>query len=303
LPQTHTESVAATCRSAEPFDKLKALSLSKGSPHAATLPACPSGFFYRLMNKYGLSSQAGYKTGEKGIRPGRPTLVLIHGAGGSGQTFLHQLRRLDRTMNVLALDLPGHGATPGPGRDTISSYANWVEELLSSFPIESYFLGGHSMGGAICQELAWRSSLPLKGLVLISTGEELIVSPKILEGLLTEPDQTLTLINQWCFPKNTDPLLIRQSVELMKQTPIPVITNDFIACNRFNRSENISTITLPTLILVGEKDKMTPPAFSQSLNQKINSSRLVVVPGAGHLVMLENPREVNQAIEDFVTER
>jgi pimeloyl-ACP methyl ester carboxylesterase len=254
------------------------------------------------MNENILPSNIGFKIGEQGILPDRPTLILLHGAGGSSQTFLHQFRRLDLTMNVLALDLPGHGGTSGPGRDTIGSYANWVEEVLSSFPIESYFLGGHSMGGAICQELAWRSSLPLKGLILIATGEELNVSPKILEGLLTEPDQTLTLINQWCFPKDTDPLLIRQSVELMKQTPIPVITNDFIACNRFNRSENIATITLPTLILVGEKDKMTPPAFSQSLNKKIPSSRLVVVPGAGHLVMLEKPGEVNRAIETFITE-
>jgi len=254
------------------------------------------------MNENILPSNVGFKIGEQGILPDRATLVLVHGAGGSSPTFLHQVRALDRSLNILALDLPGHGNTPGPGLDTISAYANWVEQALSNSTIPSYFLGGHSMGGAICQELAWRSSLPLKGLILISTGEELNVSPQILEGLLTKPDQTLTLINQWCFPKNTDPLLIQQSVELMKQTPIPIITNDFIACNRFNRSENISTITPPTLIIVGEEDQMTPPAFSQGLNKKIFSSRLVVVPGAGHLVMLEKPREVNQAIEAFVTE-
>lgn len=255
------------------------------------------------MNENILPSNVGFKIGEQGVLPDRPTLILIHGAGGSSQTFLHQLRHLDRTMNVLALDLPGHGGTPGPGRDSISAYANWLEQAFSNFTIPSYFLGGHSMGGAIGQELALRSSLPLKGLILLSTGEELNVSPKILDGLLTEPNQTLALINQWCFPKKTAPLLIQQSLQLLKQTPIPIITNDFIACNRFDRSENISTITLPTLIIVGQEDKMTPPAFSQSLNQKIFSSRLVLVPGAGHLVMLEKPREVNQAIEDFVTER
>jgi len=255
------------------------------------------------MNHYGLPADTGYRSGEKGILPERPTLILLHGAGSSSQTFLHQVRALDRSLNILALDLPGHGNTPGPGLDTISAYAHWVEQALSLSTIPSFFLGGHSMGGAICQELAWRSSLPLKGLILISTGEELNVSPKILEGLLTEPDQTLMLINQWCFPKDTDPLLIQQSVALLKQTPIPVIVNDFIACNRFDRSENISTLTLPALIIVGEEDKMTPPAFSQSLNKKIFSSRLVVVPGAGHLVMLEKPREVNQAIEAFVIER
>jgi pimeloyl-ACP methyl ester carboxylesterase len=254
------------------------------------------------MNNNILPSNVGFKIGEQGILPDRPTLVLVHGAGSSSQTFLHQVRALDRSLNILALDLPGHGNTPGPGLDTISGYANWVERALSGITIPPYFLGGHSMGGAIAQELALRSSLPLKGLILISTGEKLNVSAKFLEGLLTDPDQTLALINRWCFPKNTDPLLIQQSVQLMKQTPIPVITSDFIACNRFDRSENISTIALPTLIIVGEEDKMTPPAFSQSLNQKVFSSRLVVVSGTGHMVMLEKPREVNQVIEGFVTE-
>jgi pimeloyl-ACP methyl ester carboxylesterase len=254
------------------------------------------------MNRFGLPPDVGYQTGEKGIQPDRATLVLLHGAGGSAQTFFHQSRQLDRSMNVLALDLPGHGQTPGPGRDTISGYADWVEEALSSFSIESFCLGGHSMGGAICQELAWRSSLPVEGLILISTGAELNVSSKIINGLLSDPDRTLTLINQWYFSKDTDPLIIRHSVQIMKQTSIPVIANDFVACNRFNHAENLPAIGLPTLVIVGEQDLMTPPVFSRNLNQKIISSQLMVIPGAGHLVILEKPREVNRAIESFVRE-
>ena len=254
------------------------------------------------MGNNGLPSNVGYKTGEKGISPDRPTLVLIHGAGGSSQTFLHQLRRLDRTMNVVALELPGHGSTPGPGRDTISSYANWVEKAFSAFPFESFFLGGHSMGGAIALELALRSWSRIKGLILIATGAELPVSVKIIEGLARDPEPTLALINKWCFPLDTDPLLIQQSLELMRQTPIQVIYNDFQACNRFDRLENVSTITWPTLILVGDRDVMTPPAFSEALQREIPNSKLILVPGAGHLLMLEKPREVNQALEAFVTE-
>ena len=255
------------------------------------------------MENNGLPSNVGYKTGEKGFSPDRPTLVLIHGAGGSSQTFLHQLRRLDRTMNVVAVELPGHGSTPGPGRDTISSYANWVEKAFSAFPFESFFLGGHSMGGAIALELALRSWSRIKGLILIATGAGLPVSVKIIEGLARDPEPTLALINKWCFPPDTDPLLIQQSLELMRQTPIQVIYNDFQACNRFDRLENVSTITCPTLILVGDRDVMTPPAFSEALQREIPNSKLILVPGAGHLVMLEKPREVNQAVEAFVTER
>lgn len=253
------------------------------------------------MENYGLPAAVGFKTGEKGILPDRPTLVLIHGAGSSSQAFLNQLRRLDRTMNVLALDLPGHGATPGPGRDTISDYANWVEEVFSTFPVKSFYLGGHSMGGAIAQELTLRSWSRIRGLVLMATGAELRVSTKIIEGLAGDPASTLALINQWCFPPDADPLLIRQSLELLQQVPAQVVYNDFQACNRFDRSENIGTVALPTLIVVGERDVMTPPAFAEALQKQILNSKLVQVPGAGHLVMLEKPNEVNQAIEAFVS--
>lgn len=255
------------------------------------------------MAIHGLPADVGLKIGEKGILPDRPTLVLIHGAGSSSQAFLNQLRRLDRTMNVLALDLPGHGNTPGPGRDTISGYANWVEEVFSSFPVKSFYLGGHSMGGAIAQELALRSWPRIRGLILIATGTELRVSIKIIEGLAKEPAPTLALINKWCFPPDADPLLLRQSLELLQQVPVSVVYNDFQACNRFDRSENVGTITLPTLLLVGEGDVMTPPAFAEDLQKKIRNSQLVLVPGAGHLVMLEKPREVNQALEAFVSVR
>lgn len=255
------------------------------------------------MDNSGLPSPVGYQTGEKGISPERLTLILLHGAGGSSQTFLHQLRQLDRTMNVVAVELPGHGGTPGPGRDTISGYAAWVEETLSSFPIKSFFLVGHSMGGAIALELALRSWSRIKGLILIASGAELRVAAKILEGLAREPEPTMALINRWCFPPDADPQMIQQSLELLRQTPIQVTYNDFQACNRFDRSENISTITLPTLILVGERDAMTPPAFSEALQKEILHSKLVLVPGAGHLVMLEKPREVNRAIETFVSEQ
>jgi pimeloyl-ACP methyl ester carboxylesterase len=252
------------------------------------------------MKNHGLPADTGFKTGAKGILSDRPTLVLVHGAGGSFQTFRHQLRRLDRTMNVLALDLPGHGNTPGPGRDTVGAYADWLQEALSAFPEETFFLAGHSLGGAIVQELALRSWPRIRGLILIATGAELRVSTNFIEGLAKEPEPTLALINKWCFPPDADPLLLRQSLDLLRQVPMPVIYADFQACNRFDRVEAVAAITRPTLILVGERDRMTPPALAEALHKKIRHSQLIQFPGAGHLVMLEKPWEVNRAIAAFV---
>ncbi len=252
------------------------------------------------MQRYGLPADVGFRTGDSGLLPGSPTLVLIHGAGGSSQSFLPQLRGLDRFLNILTLELPGHGNTPGPGRTSISSYAQWVHETLTGPFFDTFFLGGHSMGGAIALEMGLRFQEKIQGLILIATGATLGVSPKIVSGLKEQPDETLAKIIQGSFAKGTPPLLIRQSIQLMEQTPVPVIQGDFQACDHFDRQEEVSTIKIPTLILVGDQDVMTPPASSHFLQKKIASSRLILVPGAGHLVMLEKHKEVNQAIREFV---
>jgi pimeloyl-ACP methyl ester carboxylesterase len=252
------------------------------------------------MDRYDLIPEVGYRTGHSGMVPRRPTLILIHGAGGSSQSFLPQIRGLDRFINILALDLPGHGNTPGPGRQAIATYADWVHETLAGpFP-ESFFLGGHSMGGAISLEMGLRFPNKIQGLILIATGATLGVSPKLLTGLQEQPHQTIGKINEWSYAKGTDPQIIAQSIQLMEQTPVSVIQGDFQACSQFQRQDEIGGIKAPTLILVGDQDVMTPPGSSRFLQEKIPASQLAVIPGSGHMIMLEKHQEVNQAIREFI---
>jgi len=254
------------------------------------------------MERYGLPSEVRFLTGKSGMIPDRPTLILIHGAGGNSSNFLPQIRDLDRLFNILVLELPGHGNTTGPGRQTIDSYADWLHETLSNLFFNTFFLGGHSMGGAISLEMGLRYPDKIQGLILIATGATLGVSPKILTGLQEQPHQTLVKISQWSYAKGTDPQVIAQSIQLLEQTPVSVIYENFLACNQFNREEEIVQIKSPTLILVGEQDVMSPPGSSRYLHEKIPSSRLTIIPGAGHMVMLEKYKEVNQAILDFITQ-
>jgi pimeloyl-ACP methyl ester carboxylesterase len=253
-----------------------------------------------VIEHYRLPPEVGFKTGQRGFLPDRPTLILIHGAGGQAQNFLPQLRFLDRHLNILALDLPGHGRTPGPGLESITECAEWVRRSLEGLPGESFFLGGHSMGGAVCLEIGLRYPKGPAGIILIASSARFGVSPKILEGLRTDPRATLVRINQWCYPKGTDPVLIAQAVRMMEQTPAPVILKDFLACNRYDCSDDLDKLAIPALILVGDQDVMTPPDSSRFLQGKMPFSRLTVIPGAGHMVMLERPREVNQAILEFI---
>jgi pimeloyl-ACP methyl ester carboxylesterase len=86
---------------------------------------------------------------------------------------------------------------------------------------------------------------------------------------------------------------------LLKVKP-EVAYGDFIACDRFDRMNDVQKITCKTLIVVGADDRMTPVKYSQYLHEKIVNSSLVVIPDAGHNVMLEKHREFNAAVEAFL---
>jgi pimeloyl-ACP methyl ester carboxylesterase len=86
----------------------------------------------------------------------------------------------------------------------------------------------------------------------------------------------------------------------MKHTGSTVVHNDFLACDRFDRQEGLAQIDLPCLILCGREDKLTPPKLSKALNQGINGSTLKILQGAGHMIMIERHRELNEAVQDFI---
>ncbi|MBU1275387.1 MAG: alpha/beta hydrolase [Proteobacteria bacterium] len=251
-----------------------------------------------MWQKYLDGREMGFYQGRSGFDPARPSLLLIHGAGGRGEAFLPQLSNL-KQINVAALDLPGHFATPGPGRRRVEDYAEWVAEFLAAGPLRPVVLG-HSLGGAIVQELALSHPELVRGVILMSTGARLPVNPALLAGIKENFLPTVETIVGWAYSRGVDKLLLRQGVEQMAQTDPQVLHDDFYACNQFDAGERLSRLRLPTLIVVGAEDKMTPPALSQAMAQAIPEAELRIIQGGGHMIQLEQHREVNQAIADFM---
>ena len=98
-----------------------------------------------------------------------PPLVLVHGAGGSRLDWAPELRRLP-DARVIALDLPGHGKSTAPGRNTLDAYARDVAALLDALALDRAVIVGHSMGGGVAQLLALDWPERIAGLVLLGTG-------------------------------------------------------------------------------------------------------------------------------------
>jgi len=243
----------------------------------------------------------GFETGPRGIEPDRPTLILIPGAGGTRESWRSQTQPLDKEINVVALELPGHGQTSGQSQRLVADYAQWVGDVLKAWNLPAKpILGGHSMGAAITIELGLTQPELLRGLILIGAGAWLGVNPDLLDGLKKDFIGTLGLITKWSFSKSTDPRVREEGLAIMSQSDPETVCDDFMACADFDRRPDLEQIPLPVLIVCGDEDKMTPPKFSEFLGEKISRSKTEFIGQAGHQVGVERPDQVNKAIAGFI---
>ncbi len=118
----------------------------------------------------------------------------------------------------------------------IAAYAEAVAGWADALALPRFVLAGHSMGGAIAQELALRHPGRLAGLVLLSTGARLRVSPQILAGILSDFDATVDLLVRWMYGEGTDPNLLRLGARRLRETPPDVLHADFAVCDAFDRA-------------------------------------------------------------------
>jgi pimeloyl-ACP methyl ester carboxylesterase len=220
------------------------------------------------------------------VQPKAPPLVLVHGAGGNLMHWPGELRRLP-DHEVYALDLPGHGRSGGPGQAEIGAYTEVVREFADVLKLPAFVLGGHSMGGAIALEFALRYGGRLAGLILVGTGARLRVAPEILTGIRNDIEGTTALLAEWAHGEHVDPNLQRIYLRRLREVDPQVLAGDFLACDAFDRRADIAAITVPALIVCGDADRMTPIKHSRFLATQMPDARLVILPGAGHMAMLE----------------
>jgi len=232
--------------------------------------------------------------------PRTPAVVFSHGAGGTHRHWLPEMIEAGRVARAYALDLPGHGRSEGAGRDTIAGYVAVIRGLLDTLGLDQAVIGGHSMGGAIAQTFALTHPDRCAGLILTGTGARLRVLPAILEGVLTDLATTVDLVREYAYGPDAPPELLRLAHEEMLRNDPQVFHGDFLACDRFDVMDHLGEIRVPTLILCGTADKLTPPKYSHYLHDRIAGSTLTLIEGAGHMVMLERPAEMNQAITRFL---
>jgi pimeloyl-ACP methyl ester carboxylesterase len=231
-------------------------------------------------------------------------IVLIHGAGGTHLNWPPELRRMEWAQ-VYGVDLPGHGRSSGNPEETIGGYARRVTKWMDALNLGAVVLVGHSMGGAISLTISMEIPDRVKGLVLVGSGAKLRVHPQILA--LTENEesypQAAGLVTTWAFSTNADSDLKELALSRMAEVPARVVHADFLACDKFDMMDRLGEIRVPTLVLCGGEDQMTPVKYSRYLVDHIPDAKLELVEGAGHMLMLEKPEALAKLLRDFIKER
>ena len=219
-------------------------------------------------------------------------IIFIHGSGCTGEAFAFQTAAFEGST---APNLPGHEA-PGSAA-TVTEFADFIERLCT----ERTILAGNSLGGAIALEVALRKNPAVAAIILIGSGSRLRVAPAILEGLANDFEATTHMLARSMFAQ-ADPALVADVVATMKRIGPEQIVRDFQACNAFDVTPRLGELAVPALALTGQQDVMTPPKYAQALADRVRGAQVRIIPGAGHLAMIEQPAATNAAIRNFVHE-
>ncbi len=238
-------------------------------------------------------------TGGASVEPAKPAVVFLHGAGMDHTVWTLQTRYFaHHGWSVLALDLPGHGRSEPPAPTSIEAYADWLAAFIATAGMAEVALVGHSMGALIALETAARAPERVRVLALLGVAARMPVHPDLLAAAARDDPAAIELITAWGYGKpahlggNRAPglWLLGGGRRLLERGQAGVLASDLRACDAYAGAVVAAArVDAPTLLLLGELDRMTPPKAAVPLLDVMRDARRVVIPEAGHMMMVESP--------------
>jgi len=221
-------------------------------------------------------------------------LLFIPGSGGGQEEWRYQTEYF-----------PDAEAVPLPGRSgdkpcaSVAEYVAWLRGYIHRQRYQDVVLAGHSMGTAIAQLYGLKYGV--KALVLIGGGARLRVLPSLLTMFekMTADGAAWRRFVEGIYQR-VAPEMRQFMMEARLRIGAAVTLNDLRCCDAFDIMDKVDTIKLPTLLICGSEDEMTPVKYTEYLADKIAGAKQVIIPGGTHFVYMEKPAEVNQAIEEFL---
>jgi pimeloyl-ACP methyl ester carboxylesterase len=234
-----------------------------------------------------------YRTSKRAPAEGYPA-VCIHGSGAHSIVWSYQVSRLSKQYKIIAPDLPGHGESEGIPLSSAEEYAYWLDCFTEQLGLSSFFLLGHSFGGAIAQEYAHAYPQKVKGLILISTGTGFKLSSTYSQLHKQGVD-----IDRLAGASELPQAFIK-GYKFLESVGGATLHADLLAAGQFDSSSWITSIKTPSLIIWGSSDIITPQELPENLSRKLPMSKFHIIARAGHVVMVEAPDDFNAVVKEFM---
>lgn len=230
------------------------------------------------------------------------TIVLLHGWGDRAAGLQNILMALAKHYRVIAPDLPGFGGTQISANVWgLDEYATFVARLLDKLDVKDlYAVVGHSNGGAIAIRGVASGVLPAKRLVLLASagirgehaGRQRVLQSATKVGkfiTMPLPDPAKRALRRQLYHLVRSDMMVAEHIQ---ETFKRIVSEDV--------RKDAAKITIPTLLIYGDKDRSTPARYGDLLHRRINGSKLVILGGGGHFVHLDRPGETMKAVEEFL---
>jgi pimeloyl-ACP methyl ester carboxylesterase len=247
-------------------------------------------------------------TGGKDFDSSQPAIVFLHGAGMDHSVWALLARAFaHHGYAVLAPDLPGHGRSAGKPLTSIAALADWTAALIDVAGAKAARLVGHSMGSLVALETAARHPDKVTGLGLIATTATMRVSDDLLNAARANDHDAVDMIAIWgegyraSLGGSQAPGLwmLGGAERLLERAQPGAIFADLSACNAYQDAlSTAAKITVPSIVIQGSRDLMTPAKGGKALAAAIPNCRLALIEGAGHMLMSERPDDVLAALRN-----
>lgn len=241
-------------------------------------------------------------TGNQQLDPELETVIFIHGVGQDHTIWVLPTRYFVRHgRNVLAVSTPGHGRSDGPPLASIEDIADWITRVMDAAGIVKAAVVGHSMGSLVALETAVRHPDRVRAIALVGTAVPMPVTEELLDRAQHDEDTAIEMLTLWGYSRsaqiggNATPgmWMVGGGRRLLQRSPPGSIYADLKACNDYvNGLEHAGQLQCPALLILGERDLMTPTRVAAALAEAIPDSESVILPRAGHALLAERPDPV-----------
>jgi pimeloyl-ACP methyl ester carboxylesterase len=228
-----------------------------------------------------------------------PTVFLVHGAGANAEIWRPLLKPLS-AFDLWAPSLPGRDGSDGPPIASARELGAWLAAVVRASGRPGAVVVGHSLGGAIAQELAHHAPDLVEGLVLVASGAKLRVHPTILEQAERATQGGEAMSGRLGFPADAAPEAVDPYVEASAATPPEATLADWRACDGFDRMADVPALAVPTLVVHGADDALTPPKFQRFFEDALPRGSRVELEGVGHMVPWEAPKAFARTLRSWI---